>query len=71
MESSIVNCFSAGDTVDAETLVQKGLVKSRTAPVKILGDGEITKSLTVRVDKASGSARAKIEAAGGTVETLC
>ena len=69
--SRLDEVYSAGDTVDAETLVQKGLVKSRTAPVKILGDGEITKSLTVRVDKASGSARAKIEAAGGTVETLC
>jgi large subunit ribosomal protein L15 len=36
--------------------------------VKVLGDGEITKALTVRVEKASGSAKAKIEAAGGTVE---
>jgi large subunit ribosomal protein L15 len=69
--SRLEEAFSAGETVDSETLVQKGLVKSRTAPVKVLGDGEITKSLTVKVDKASGSARRKIEAAGGTVETLC
>ena len=51
-------------------LVEKGVVKSTTAPVKVLGDGEITKTLTVKVDKVSGPAKAKIEAAGGTVETL-
>ena len=40
-------------------------------PVKVLGDGELTKSLTVRVDKVSASAQAKIEAAGGKVEAAC
>ncbi|MDF1543307.1 MAG: 50S ribosomal protein L15 [Anaerosomatales bacterium] len=60
--------FSAGDTVDIDALHSAGLIKSRTAPVKVLGDGEITKSLTVKVDKVSGPAKAKIEAAGGTVE---
>lgn len=60
--------FSAGDTVDIDALFAAGLIKSRTAPVKVLGDGEITKSLTVKVDKVSGPAKAKIEAAGGTVE---
>jgi len=68
--SRLEESFSAGDVVDVEALVQKGIVKSRMAPVKVLGDGDITKSLTVKVDKASASARAKIEAAGGTVETL-
>ena len=40
-------------------------------PVKVLGDGELTKSLTVKVDKVSASAKAKIEAAGGKVEAAC
>jgi len=63
--------FVDGDVVDAETLVAKGVIKSVAAPVKVLGDGELSKKLTVKVDKVSGPAKAKIEAAGGTVETLC
>jgi len=60
--------FADGDVVNAESLVEKGVIKSSTSAVKILGDGELKKKLTVKVDKLSGSARAKIEAAGGTVE---
>jgi large subunit ribosomal protein L15 len=60
--------FSAGDVVDVAALVERGVVKSMDAPVKILGDGELTKALTVKADKASGSAVTKIEAAGGKVE---
>jgi large subunit ribosomal protein L15 len=60
--------FSAGDTVDIDAMYSAGLIKSKTAPVKVLGDGEITKAITVKVDKVSAPARAKIEAAGGTVE---
>lgn len=60
--------FEAGETVNAETLVAKGIIKHEGALVKVLGDGEITKSLTVHVDKVSASAKAKIEAAGGKVE---
>ena len=63
--------FVDGDTVDAESLVAKGIIKSLTAPVKVLGDGDLTKKLTVKVDKVSGPAKAKIEAAGGTVENPC
>jgi large subunit ribosomal protein L15 len=59
--------FSSGDTVTRETLVEKGLVKSKKLGIKILGDGELTKSLTVKVDKVSASAKAKIEKAGGSV----
>jgi len=62
--------FSAGDTVDIDALHSAGLIKSKAAPVKVLGDGEITKALTVKVDKVSAPAKAKIEAAGGTVEAL-
>jgi large subunit ribosomal protein L15 len=60
--------FSAGDTVDIDALYSAGMIKSKTAPVKVLGDGELTKSLNVKVDKVSAPAKAKIEAAGGTVE---
>ena len=63
--------FADGETVDAETLVAKGVIKSTRIPVKVLGDGEITKKLTVKVDKVSASAKAKIEAAGGKVELPC
>lgn len=63
--------FSDGDTVDAESLVEKGIIKYVTTPVKVLGDGELTKKLTVKVDKVSASAKAKIEAAGGKVELPC
>ena len=48
-------------------MVEKGLVKSKKLGIKILGDGELTKSLTVKVDKVSASAKAKIEKAGGSV----
>lgn len=62
--------FGSGDTVDIDSLFAKGVIRSKTVPVKVLGDGEITKALTVRVDKTSASAKAKIEAAGGKVESL-
>ncbi len=60
--------YKKGDTVDVESLASKGVVRSIDAPVKILGDGDLTKALTVKADKVSGSAKTKIEAAGGTVE---
>jgi large subunit ribosomal protein L15 len=63
--------FSDGDVVDSEALVAKGIIKSAAELVKVLGDGELGKKLTVRVDKVSGPAKQKIEAAGGTVETSC
>ena len=58
--------FEAGDEVTPETLRAKGLIKAR-GPVKVLGHGDLTKALTVAVDKVSGSAADKIDAAGGTV----
>lgn len=61
--------FSAGDVVDVDALFSAGMIHSKTEPVKVLGDGELTKKLTVNVDRVSGPARAKIESAGGTVET--
>ncbi len=60
--------FEAGTKIDRHVLIEAGLVSSRDKRVKILANGEISKSLTVSVDKVSGSARQKIEAAGGAVE---
>ncbi|HZF09865.1 MAG TPA: 50S ribosomal protein L15 [Thermoanaerobaculia bacterium] len=55
--------------VTPETLAERGLVR-RGRPVKVLGNGEVSKALTVQAHKFSGSARAKIEAAGGRCEEL-
>lgn len=60
--------FNAGDVVDGAALVDKGIIKHADALVKVLGDGKITKALTIKVAKVSASAKAKIEAAGGKVE---
>jgi large subunit ribosomal protein L15 len=62
--------FDAGAEVTPETLVEKGLLKNTKIDVKLLGDGAVTKKLTVRVHAISASAREKVEAAGGTVELL-
>jgi large subunit ribosomal protein L15 len=62
--------FDAGAEVTPESLVEKGILKNTKIDVKILGTGEISKKLTVRVHAISASAREKIEAAGGTVELL-
>ena len=59
--------FADGETVDRFSLNAKGLLKTDAANIKVLGDGEITKKLTVAVDKVSKSAKEKIEKAGGTV----
>ena len=63
--------FNDGETVNKESLVAKGFVSKKSsekALVKILGNGDITKKLTVEVNKASASAKAKIEKAGGSVK---
>ncbi|MBN1193403.1 MAG: 50S ribosomal protein L15 [Coriobacteriia bacterium] len=60
--------YAAGEVVDVDSLFEKGVIKSKVTPVKVLGDGELTKALTVKVDKVSAPARAKVEAAGGTVD---
>jgi large subunit ribosomal protein L15 len=62
--------FEAGTVVTPEILYEVGLTDSATRPVKILADGEITKSITVKAHKYSEAAKAKIEAAGGKVEAI-
>ncbi len=62
--------FSGGDQVDKDVLIAKGLLGSKDALLKILGDGALTKALTVRAHKFSATARHKIEAAGGACEEV-
>ena len=62
--------FEAEAEVSPETLAAAGIIKSAGQPVAILGQGEVETALTVKAHRFSSSARAKIEAAGGTVEEL-
>lgn len=62
--------FEAGSVVDADVLVQAGMVKAVGDGIKILGDGELTKALTVKAHKFSKSAQEKIEGAGGKAEVI-
>src|ERR671933_2425982 len=62
--------FDDGAEVTPEALVEKRLIKNTRTDVKLLGVGDLTKKLTVRVHGISASARAKVEGAGGTVELL-
>ena len=66
----INNKFEAGAVVDYAALVEAGLVKKEYEGVKILGNGELDKALTIKAKKFSKSAVEKIQAAGGTVEVV-
>ena len=65
-----LNRFEEGAVVDAAALVEAGLVKNYFDGIKILGNGELKKNITVKVDAYSESAKAKIEAAGGKAEVI-
>jgi large subunit ribosomal protein L15 len=67
---SALERFDAGADVTPESLLEAGVIKNTKIDVKILGNGEVTKKLTVRVHAISATARQKIEAAGGTVDLL-
>ena len=62
--------FGAGAEVSPQTLVESGIIKTTREPVVILGDGDLHRPLQVKAHRLSKSARAKILAAGGTVEVL-
>jgi ribosomal protein L15 len=62
--------FDAGAEVTPETLVERGVLKNTKVDVKILGNGELKKTLSVTAHAVSASAREKIEAAGGTITLL-
>ena len=59
-----------GATVDQESLVKNGLVRGSGAGIKLLGEGEAPKNLTIKLDRVSAGARSKVEAAGGSVELI-
>jgi len=65
-----LNRFESGQEVTPELLAGTGLIRLRHDGVKILGDGELTKAITVRAHKFSQSAVAKIQAAGGKVQVI-
>src|SRR5437867_12134595 len=65
-----LDLFDDGAEVTPEALVEKGLVKDTKTDVKLLGNGELKKKLTIRVHAISGTAREKVEKAGGTVSLL-
>ncbi len=67
---SSLEMFKEGTEVNAELLLAAGLVKNIDNGVKILGNGEITKNLTVKADAFSASAKEKIEKAGGKAEVM-
>lgn len=62
--------FENGSVIDADALIQAGLVKGKRDGIKLLGHGEIQFALDVKVNQISKSAREKIEAAGGKVEVI-
>jgi large subunit ribosomal protein L15 len=65
---ALESCFDSGAEVTPEVLVSSGLAEATEGGVKVLGRGELTKKLTVKVQAVSAGARQKIEAAGGSVE---
>jgi len=74
-EYAIVNVksletWTGSDTVTPQALVDAGLVKRKTLPIKVLGNGELKRSLVVQAHKFSKSAESKIQAAGGRVEVI-
>ncbi|MCA8994205.1 MAG: 50S ribosomal protein L15 [Planctomycetaceae bacterium] len=62
--------FESGDTVNLDSLKEKGLAKGKFDLIKILGDGDLTKKLTVQVHRCSKGAEEKIKSAGGSVELI-
>jgi large subunit ribosomal protein L15 len=65
-----LNLFPAGAEITPEVLVTAGVIKSDRQPVKILGEGELDRALSVKAQKFSASAKAKILAAGGSIEEI-
>jgi len=74
-EMAVVNlsqleAFPSGSEVTPEQLLQRGLVREKDTPIKILGDGSLSKPLTVRAHGFSSRAKEKIEASGGKAEII-
>ena len=67
---SKLNAFEDGETVNLEALINKGIIRKANDGLKVLGNGEITKKLTVEASVFSATAKDKIEAAGGKTEVI-
>ena len=67
---NVLEVFDNGAMVDVDALMEKGIIKNPRDGVKILGNGELTKKLDVKVNAYSASAKEKIEALGGTAEVM-
>ena len=68
--ATLAELFEAGAVVDENALRMAGVIGKSKAPLKVLGNGEISKALTVKANKFSASAQSKIEAAGGKCEIV-
>lgn len=68
--STLEQLFDAGASVDLDALKAKGLIPKRIEHIKILGEGEITKKLSIKAHRASATAKEKIEKAGGSLEIV-
>ena len=68
--ATLESLFEAGATVDLDTLRTTGLVPKRIKEIKILGEGELTKRLTIKAHAASAIAKEKVEKAGGSIELI-
>ena len=66
----VLNKFNDGDVVDNVALFKAGIIDTVKTPVKVLGEGEVTKNITVQAQVFSASAKEKIEAAGGKTEVV-
>ena len=65
-----LNAFEDGAVIDLQVLLETGMVKKAPDGLKVLGDGELTKKLTVKATKFTGTAKEKIEALGGKAEVI-
>ena len=68
--SQLDSTFEDGDVVSVESLTEKGVIKGKFDKIKVLGNGELSKKLTIQVHAISSSAKDKVSKAGGTVELL-
>lgn len=67
---SALEVFEDGTTVDAAALTEKGIIKKASLPIKVLGNGKLTKKLTVKLNAFSASAAEKINSVGGKAEVI-
>ncbi len=68
--SLLESIFEAGESVDIDVLRTKGIIPKMVDTIKILGEGELTKKLTIKAHRASATAKDKVEKAGGSIEIL-